>query len=197
MDIDKQLYNFFERHYGGFFLETGANDGINQSNTYLLEKNNNWRGLLIEPSNVHRENLIKNRSNSIIEICAVSDKNEKLFGDFDGRLMSSVNGTRLNRNNLHEVNCYTITELCKKHNISKIDLFSLDTEGHEYSILKGINFDDIDIKHFVIEIYDYDQDLILDFMQKKSYKYTCLTNYSKNTHPMWDGTHQDYFFTKI
>ena len=33
----------------GFFIEAGANDGIRQSNTHVLEKKFGWTGLLVEP----------------------------------------------------------------------------------------------------------------------------------------------------
>ena len=45
LDVIKH-YNFKEN---GFFVEIGANDGISLSNTYLLEKKYNWKGLCIEP----------------------------------------------------------------------------------------------------------------------------------------------------
>ena len=31
------------------FLEFGANDGLQQSNTYVLERDHGWRGILVEP----------------------------------------------------------------------------------------------------------------------------------------------------
>ena len=34
----------------GFYIECGANDGVNQSNTWYFEKTK-WKGILIEPVN--------------------------------------------------------------------------------------------------------------------------------------------------
>jgi len=43
----------------GFFIECGAYDGENLSNTLLFERNFSWTGLLIEPS---EENFVKLKS---------------------------------------------------------------------------------------------------------------------------------------
>ena len=34
----------------GFFIEAGAHDGVEASNTLYLEKKMGWRGLLVEPN---------------------------------------------------------------------------------------------------------------------------------------------------
>jgi hypothetical protein len=92
----------------GFYIECGANDGITQSNTYQLEVSKNWRGILIEPSSIGFELCKKNRNtNNFFYNCALVPYNYKektIYGDFDGHLMSSINGIRRNNNNrLNEV----------------------------------------------------------------------------------------------
>ena len=46
----------------GFYIECGANDGITQSNTYKLETDKNWKGILIEPSEIKINQCKNNRS---------------------------------------------------------------------------------------------------------------------------------------
>lgn len=199
MILSDFIYEKYKTIFNGFFIEIGANDGITQSNTYMLEKNNNWNGMLIEPSSKWKNNLIENRKKSIIEECAVSNYNGKILGDFDGSLMSSVNGQRLSdrKNKLLEVNCFTLTELCKKNYIQNIDLCSIDVEGHEYEVIEGIDFNLLNIKAFVIEVYKNEEEKIFNFFKSKNYKINCVTNYTKETHPIWDGSHQDYLFEKL
>ena len=46
---DLKVLEFYNNKLDGFFIEIGASDGINLSNTYLLEKNHNWKGICVEP----------------------------------------------------------------------------------------------------------------------------------------------------
>lgn len=46
----------------GFLIEFGATNGVDLSNTFLLEKKYNWKGILAEPAIVWHKNLEKNRN---------------------------------------------------------------------------------------------------------------------------------------
>ena len=59
-ELDKKIEKYLN-YKDGFFIEMGANDGINQSNTVFLERKYNWHGMLIEPSEKFTL-LKKNRS---------------------------------------------------------------------------------------------------------------------------------------
>ena len=45
--LDHKILKHLKKRFG-FFVEAGANDGIQQSNTLYFEKHRNWRGILIE-----------------------------------------------------------------------------------------------------------------------------------------------------
>ena len=61
------------------FLEFGATDGLNLSNTYSLEKFSNWSGVLAEPDTQWHNNLKLNRPNTkIIYDCVWKKSNETL-----------------------------------------------------------------------------------------------------------------------
>ena len=49
----------------GYFVEFGATNGVDLSNTYLLEKNFNWNGILAEPAKVWHKDLVSNRNVSV------------------------------------------------------------------------------------------------------------------------------------
>jgi hypothetical protein len=58
-NIDLKMLNFLN-YRNGFYIEIGAYDGIQESNTLFFEKYKNWRGILVEPSEQYFR-LIKNR----------------------------------------------------------------------------------------------------------------------------------------
>ena len=72
-NLDKKLKKYLN-FKNGFFIECGANDGVNQSNTWYFEKKLNWRGILIEPvPNLFKE-LKKNRNKKILKYQENIDK---------------------------------------------------------------------------------------------------------------------------
>ena len=44
-----KVINFYKEKKNGYFIEIGASDGIELSNTYLLESEYKWNGICIEP----------------------------------------------------------------------------------------------------------------------------------------------------
>lgn len=57
-----------------FYLELGALDGKDISNTWALEHTLGWTGILIEPGPVNFASLSKNRPNNILINAAICDK---------------------------------------------------------------------------------------------------------------------------
>ena len=110
--------------------------------------------------------------------------------------MSSVNGMRLNSNNLIEVNASTLDKIINENLKNKeIDFLSIDTEGYELEILKGLNIDINRPKYMLIEIYNKDYDEIYNFLYSKNYFLNSnFTNYNKLDNPGWDESHNDFLF---
>lgn len=143
-DIDLYLYQIFNKKPKGFFIEAGANDGYNQNNTFLLEKELNWNGLLVEP-NIHCYNTCKKIRNCIIENCALVSfdyKDEYIEGDFN---QASFEGSMMGGcSKIHAKSCKVkaekLSNLLIKHNINKVDFLSIDVEGYEIEALMGLDF---------------------------------------------------------
>lgn len=206
--LDNKLDKIFKQKNNGVFVELGAHNGIIQSNTAFLEKNRNWSGILIEPNYENFKSCIINRPNSKCYNCAcVSfDYKEKIIsGDFamkaddQASLTSSIMGNRNKRWNIYNpsinVQAKTLNTILEEENITHIDLISLDVEGYELEVLKGINFSKFKPLYLLIEIYNIDYENIIKFLINNNYKLLeCFSNYNKDNNRHWDGTHNDYLF---
>lgn len=189
-DLDKKMLQYINFE-NGIFIECGANDGITQSNTFYFEKNLGWKGLLVEPNYFLSEECKKNRPNSIVENYALVSKNydkNTVRGDFNcyPGLMSKVVDTgdyydqhivneriSINKHEIINVNAITLTQLLIKHNIEKIDFFSLDVEGYEIDVLNGLDFDVFRPKFILIETANREeyQNSVRKYMIEKKYDF--------------------------
>ena len=132
----------------GFFVEFGATNGINGSNTYLLENKFNWRGILAEPAKIFYNELNKNRK-CFIETNLVwkNSQSRLLFHeDFAGGLSTIKkfidHDTQIRKKNKEYIlETISLNDLLVKYNAPKIiDYLSIDTEGSEFNILNNFDF---------------------------------------------------------
>ena len=135
----------------GFFVEFGAADGINLSNTYLLEREFSWKGILAEPARCWHEKLTQNRSAVIETRCVWSESGATVkFNEADVAELSTINSfsdedyhreTRKS-GKTYEVDTISLNDLLKKYDAPRqMDYLSIDTEGSEFDILSRLDFD--------------------------------------------------------
>lgn len=135
----------------GFFVEFGATNGIDLSNTYLLENEFGWDGILAEPAKCWHNDLKTNRSCSVETNCVWSDSKSILnFNQVDDAAYLSTVSTYSNSDSHsklrevcqnYKVNTISLNDLLDKYNApKKIDYLSIDTEGSEYEILSNFDF---------------------------------------------------------
>lgn len=135
----------------GYFVEFGATNGVSLSNTWLLEKNFGWTGILAEPAIVWHEELFKNRSCHIENKCVWSQSGiELVFNQTPNPDMSTLiefsatdhHAVARNNGRQYSVSTISINDLLDKYEAPKnIDYLSIDTEGSEFEILKSLDFE--------------------------------------------------------
>ena len=135
---------------GGFFVEFGATNGEELSNSWLLEKHFGWHGILAEPARVWHSALRVNR-NAVIETdCVWKTTGDQLeFLEVSAAVLSTVaehgDGDlhRRRRKNAisYKVMTVTLNDMLVRHNAPQfIDFLSIDTEGSEFDILSAFDF---------------------------------------------------------
>ena len=134
----------------GFFVEFGATNGIDLSNSYLLEKKFGWKGVLAEPGKKWHSDLDANREAHIEHNCVWKNTGEKLiFNEVDNGELSTIDlfsGSDGHKNarmtgSKYEVSTISLNDLLDKYNAPKeIDYLSIDTEGSEFEILSTFDF---------------------------------------------------------
>lgn len=151
----------------GYFVEFGATNGYNISNTWLLEKHFGWTGIVAEPSKFWHTDLHQNRSCAIETNCVWSKTGETLvFNEVNaetahyGPELSTIDTFTLSDNHggtrqtgvKYNVETISLEDLLVKYNApSDIDYLSIDTEGSEFEILSNFNFDKYRIKIITCE----------------------------------------------
>ena len=150
-----------------FLIEIGANDGIIASKTRKLITTKKWKGILIEPVPYYFAKLQQNYKgydDLILLNIAISQKESTntiykidpsyLPPNHYGHGVSSFNRKHAGIIRLEKefgtkavlsdkVQAYPISKIIKEHNVKKIDLMVIDTEGHDFNVIKSIDFDHI------------------------------------------------------
>ena len=196
--LDHKLVNILNSS-NGIFIEVGALDGNEISNTKLFEEFYGWTGVLIEPSPNLFARLCANRPNSRCFQCALGSFEEDetyAYGDFDGHPMASLVGSA-ERPPTVRVLIRSLQSILDECGIGHVHFFSLDTEGYELNILKGIDFSKTTFDYLLIEIYKHQFDDIVEFLKEQGYDLiSCFSNYNVISNPGWDGMHNDYLFKR-
>jgi FkbM family methyltransferase len=134
---------FFSGSESGYFVEVGANQPRELSQTFDLEQRG-WNGLLVEPQPRLAEELTRQRSAKVFAVACSSRRNSgtrmrlHLAGphsSFDERL----NLADVRPHGVVEVPVRTLDALLIEAGATQIDFLSIDVEGHELDVLDGLD----------------------------------------------------------
>jgi FkbM family methyltransferase len=166
---------------GGFFVELGAADGLNRSNTYLLEYSFKWSGIVAEPHPDFGEMLRRNRSCFVSDKCVYSRSGEMLdFMAVRNRRLSRIaaidalddlESTRQRDFRSIRVPSTSLNDLLLEAGApTDIDYISIDTEGAELEILSHFDFDRWNVRLFTIDHnFSKRRSEVNDLLERKGY----------------------------
>lgn len=156
----------------GWFVEIGAGDGMFLSNTWLLEKQLGWKGVVCEPDKRAMARLKEHR-NCATDSRAVAARDAKSVrfllaaeGEF-----STLHRYRYSDQHFESrrkvgarsarIATITLNQLLAEHQAPRVvDFISIDTEGSELEILTAFDFGKWRFKCICVE-HNFRQDRIL------------------------------------
>lgn len=203
---DEFIFDLFPDSKNSYFVDVGASDGKYGSNTFSLEKRQ-WGGLCIEAHPQLIEELNQNRQCVIeeslvgevdkeVDFCAQGDESHiaafvgsNKYGGFShawrggSGIVDNWTEEKINRNKdgskIIKTKTKTLTEILDKHSCPKyIQLIDIDTEGNDYNVLQGINWDKYRFAAILIEgndekikekLYSLDYVMIQKFSEEYLY----------------------------
>ena len=150
-----------------FFVQVGANDGVNGDPLHdLIKSNPEWRGIFVEPVRYAFDRLRSNydgEARFVFENTAIADYNGEAdfffvteeakcaleglpnwydqLGSFDrNHLVNHLDGQLEPFITMERVKCETLMSLLDRNRVTKLDLLHIDVEGFDYRILKQFDF---------------------------------------------------------
>jgi FkbM family methyltransferase len=166
--MDRKLDALIDRD-GGFFVEAGGHDGYTQSNTYYLERFRGWRGILVEPMPEMAAEARRNRPGARVFQCALAPPGgatevEMEFGDLfstvhgqEGRNGEWVQGGLVlgwRDHRVERVPARTLSGILAETGVDQVDLLSLDVEGYEAPVLRGLDLSRHAPAWILVEMHD-------------------------------------------
>lgn len=149
---DRILAGIFGNRRQGVCVEVGANDGVTDSTTYHFERLG-WQCVLVEP-NPQLCMLIRRNRSAVLHECAASNcagSTTLLVAEGAERAhgVSAISGTPRAREKIEaygftarpvSVRTETLDRILEQSGLrGRIDFISIDVEGHELEVLKGMS----------------------------------------------------------
>lgn len=150
------VLEYFDYKQSGVYIDVGAYDGITWSNSVALDELLNWKGICIEPNPTVFEKLKSLRPNAqCINAGCYSYVAQKKFWKITGRA-EMLSGFKDNYDSQHierinretkacngtieeiEIPIITLQNLIVENDIKQVDYLSVDVEGAELEVLKGL-----------------------------------------------------------
>lgn len=159
---DFQDYVLYTRHFRfmkrpGIYFDVAANHPIHGSNTFFLDRCLQWKGVCAEGNDIYFEPLYRERTCHLVPTCVSESDGQTVSFNLQVALGGIIDKNYKNSNQLKpnvpvkKLRCTSMKNISQKFGISRIDYLSLDVEGSELEILKGIDWNSTQIDIISIE----------------------------------------------
>lgn len=171
---DVWLYeNWFYGLEKGIIMESGALDGMLFSTSYMYETFANWTAIHVEADPENYSKLRNNRPNAININAALCSESRPLHYSSEGvvpvrgfiefmtesfikKWHGRVYNNKTRIEDLPTVHCLPVQKLLQELHITHVDIWILDVEGAEESVLKGTDFEAVRFNAVAMECDEHD-----------------------------------------
>lgn len=180
----------------GFFLDIGAGHPVNISNTWVLQSQFDWSGIVVEPNpdfSILHEQIRKSEKVETLKFAVTPLSQTHMRYKSDGEYSGNPDdfpGELHRARNKHRsdlavdlVPAITVREILESREITQIDYLNLDIEGGEVGILKTFPFDYCKVRLITVE-HNYrheDVKVVDDFLEALNFR-KCFNNSTE-----WDS----------
>lgn len=180
---------FFKGRKGGIFIDVGANDGVLCNNSVYFERNLEWGGICIEPIPEIYKKLRSERKCLCYNACATDSESIVNFTWVKGLEVLSGISENYDPRHKQRIDRDKISYDKKEPNVelkilgiplqwfidsagyTTIDFLSVDVEGSEMQVLKGIDFSRTHINVIAIEDNYPDQThKMVSYLMERNFK---------------------------
>jgi FkbM family methyltransferase len=195
---DRILEIIFHGKTSGVCVEVGAHDGITGSNTFLFEKKG-WKCVLVEPIPELCEKIRQCRSGFLVNCAASSSTGEASFhvansiDSWSALDIPDANKERLasGQETVREITVRTrkLDDILEEAGVHAIDFLSIDVEGHELEVLRGLSIDRFTPRILIVEDNQFPSNAdVSGYLTARGYRSFLRTGvnewYGRNTDPI-------------
>lgn len=156
-DEEVIIRDFFQDRRGGVFVDVGCAWPIRANNTYYLEHHLGWTGVGIDALEEYAAEWQEKRPGAQFLNYLVTDQSSDAAEFYRSQNLGLSSASKKRADGRHfggslevekiEVPAATLNEILEEAGITRIDLLSMDIEGHEIAALRGL-----DLKRFQPEL---------------------------------------------
>ena len=169
----------------GVFVDVGAHDGEQFSNSVFFERTRSWRGLCLEPNPAIYDRLRRARRAECLQCCAAAESGTVDFVQVSGasEMLSGMaatygadHATRRDRavagdggtQTIIAVPAARLRDILAERGIGEVHFLSIDTEGGERAVLEGTDFS-ATLVHAVAIENNYRSADLADFLKRHGF----------------------------